>query len=1277
MAREGVVSISYLVNNDSFNSKIGDMKKNLQLMQTQVKNSAKEIDVYGSNIQTLAKKQDSINQAIKQTEKIMNSYNQQLEKNKTALSKNQSELDSLAAKKKELNSQYKQAVKMYGQESEEAQKLKEQLSQTAAEYDKIKGKVEANKSNIQNYTTQLERQRTTLLDLQGQLKQTNEEIEKQGNKFTEASQKFADYSGKLEKAGVKLEEVGEVAMTAGTAILTAATGLATMSIEMDSQLSVISGRLGLTTEQSEELKEAALRLYENGFGESLPDCIDDVVLLQQVLGDTTNVTGEERDRLLEYIETIKSLFGADTQELLRTANNMVKTGLVGSFEEAMNVITVGYQQNLNYQGDFLDTLNEYSSQYTQLGFDVQDVLAMLSKGVEAGAFNTDKLADSVKEFGLRVREGSDDTKEAFNSMGLDAGDMLNKFSQGGDAAKNAFYDTLDAISKIEDPMKRNKIGVALMGTQWEDVGEKAILAMKDARNATIDVTDATAKAGQEINDSMATKMETVMRRLKDSLADMGKALLPAVESVTEGIEDLTKFISKLNPEVVKSIAKFGAMALAFGGVTKATGSLVTGIAKGASGLSKFLKIVADTKSLGSFTKALAASETATGGLISSVGGLGKAFASLGTAGAIGGAIAVVGSLGVAFYNNQKEIEESEAKLREMGDTYQDFTGRLRTQESIWTQIFGKEYNIVFGDDYKTALANTEQDVATWVEELKKKQEEINTILNSTEKSPETKKEELKKLTNLMPEVNKEEKMSNFEKGLDEDNIGEKGKKRYKESYSKLFDDSIKNIDEAGDKVAEVIANNLDEEGNITEEGLEKIKEINKSVQDDIAFVKSDSYETQLAGAESYIRDEQAMIGNANKGTIEAEKNKIATMGKMKKEELEEDKKNLKDRSGMWESEKEQQRIAIDKMIQNEDIFTDAKQKSLTRRGLYDAEYAKNHNLIVQDIEGGLTRVTDKENGLSMVYAENSTALQNYAKQNGLNYKLIEDASGNMMEVVTTDMGEVVAVLDSTSANGQLFGSNMESSLQKYIDAVNNGEMTTEEAMAGIKGDLESGAISAEAFGMTDSEFLKVGESMLTAKGDGEAFRGELSKLPKNVETKVEAKIYGKENVTDLWNSVSKFAGKTFTATVNVVQKGVSHLLEKGFGINFETGGTVNEAGVYTTQEAGLELIDTASPSQTAYSLADVARGELTYIPANSKVTNAAMTTLKMKSMIDDEVKSTVDLYMAGFEKKLLAVMKGNNSNGDFIVNMNNPHFENKESEQQNISNIKRIVKSMK
>ena len=70
-------------------------------------------------------------------------------------------------------------------------------------------------------------------------------------------------------------------------------------------------------------------------------------------------------------------------------------------------------------------------------------------------------------------------------------------------------------------------------------------------------------------------------------------------------------------------------------------------------------------------------------------------------------------------------------------------------------------------------------------------------------------------------------------------------------------------------------------------------------------------------------------------------------------------------------------------------------------------------------------------------------------------------------------------------------------------------------------------------------------------------------------------------------------------------------------------------------------------------------------------------TLKMESMIDKKLESAMNLYMNNMEKRLINALKGNSSNGDFIVNMSNPHFENKESEQQNISNIKRIIKSMK
>ena len=1200
MAGSGVVTLSYVVNSSSFNKSMSDMKKNLQLMQIEAKNAAREVDLYGNNITNLAKKQSAIQSAIKQTEKIMESYNNQLEKNKTSLEKNQTELTKLAAKKKELTSEYKNAVKVYGEESQEALRLKTSLEQVNKEYDQTKGKLASNKSNIQNYTTQIERTRGTLLDLENQLKQTNEEIERQSDKFVSASENFAGYSKKLEAAGKTLNDIGDAALTAGGAIVTAATGLATMAIETDAQLSTISGRLGLTVEQSEELKEAALRLYENGFGESLPDCIDDVVMLQQVLGDTTNVTGEERDKLLEYIETIKSLFGADTQELLRTANNMVKTGLVGSFEEAMNVITVGYQENLNYQGDFLDTLNEYSSQYTQLGFDALDVIAMLNEGVEAGAFNTDKLADSVKEFGLRVREGSDDTRNAFNEMGLDAEDMLNKFSQGGDAAKNAFYDTLDAISRIEDPIQRNKIGIALMGTQWEDVGEKAILAMADARNATIDVTDATAKAGEEINNNMSTKIETVMRRLKDSLAGLGKSLLPVVEEVADGIEDLTKFISKLDPALVRSIAKFGAMALAFGAVTKATGSLVTGLSKGASGLSKFLKLMSDAKTMGSFAKALGNTSTVASGLISTVGKLGGALVSLGPAGIAGIAIAGVAGIAAAWNKFQDGLSESTEEFKTAADNLESFDGRVRTSDSLLSKVFGKKIKIEFSAEFEQAR-----------EEVKQGYDDLNAALKQYY----------------------EDKWQIDHDGCEDEaehqKHREENERKHKEELFKIQYGERKDLNEGKDK---------------------SMQNVTDYLVNDLGMSGLGAGDTQ-ANIASWMNDKIKIVEEGEQRIYEIEKNAYSQNRELTASEQQEINK-ITEETGKWR--------ALFETGNAEDIFNAWEAEYINEKTVLD-ESQKRREKYTNDIKESM-------------WEANKSVCSNIDEQ----IKKIQEMEGVDEDVKAKEIerlqGQKAAVSDFT----EHFGNNMETNIK-------NGESfeaATARSFEQICNDLESGKINAQEFGMTNEEYMaKAIDAMIEGGASADDLTYAIAQIPKDKRADVLAKVQGKDESEELKKAIDGLNDKTIYIRTYYETHGLSNVnyhYENGVAVpNRETGGSVNESGVYNTQEAGLELIDTASPSATAYSLGSATRGELTYIPSNSKVTNAAMTTLKMQSMINEQLQSSVKLYMAGLKKELVSALKENGGNGDFNVTMNNPHFENKGSEAANVSNVRRIVNSMK
>ena len=58
MAGDGKISVTYVVNSSQYNKNIADMKKNMQLLNQEVKTSAQEVNTYGKNIQSLTLRQN-------------------------------------------------------------------------------------------------------------------------------------------------------------------------------------------------------------------------------------------------------------------------------------------------------------------------------------------------------------------------------------------------------------------------------------------------------------------------------------------------------------------------------------------------------------------------------------------------------------------------------------------------------------------------------------------------------------------------------------------------------------------------------------------------------------------------------------------------------------------------------------------------------------------------------------------------------------------------------------------------------------------------------------------------------------------------------------------------------------------------------------------------------------------------------------------------------------------------------------------------------------------
>ena len=815
-----------------------------------------------------------------------------------------------------------------------------------------------------------------------------------------------------------------------------------------------------------------------------------------------------------------------------------------------------------------------------------------------------------------------------------------------------------------------------MGTQWEDVGEKAILAMKDARNATIDVTDATAKAGEEINNSIGTQMETVMRRLKDSLADMGKSLLPAVESVTEGIEDLTKFISKLNPEVVKSIAKFGAMALAFGAVTKATGSLVTGISKGASGLLKFMSAMDKIKSLGGFAKALGAATSSTTGLVSALGTLSSVALPL---------VAVIGAVagGVYLFKKHNDVlNQSVTKSREEMTTLEKVLADL-SGTTTYSKDELKKMGLIYDDFNK----NISKDFQKSVEEMTTDIHDFGMDLNDISLDGVIDDNEVNDLTErvsgALESCNKaiEEKGSTLQSGLEKafsmDGVIDESEQSLIEYWNGRTTKEKEEAQKCQDEINAIIATARAEGRGLTPEEEEQIRQYYARIkQIELECQASNSYEIEYAQ-----KDFQNRINTADGATTEkllkdryktyeeqqiATKNNYDTLITLAMEGYdgmsEADKQAALDTKARLEKARDEE-LAINQQKYDEDIK-------------YAEQHCENLDMVFNKYTGQRVAANDVAN-----YQEYEQMREHYEGIGEITesgYKRVFDtATGTWKDLyvsVDESTGQLKGVYDLNTQNVAAMTEGDESALRDEVAAWQSSSegvlancITMGTAYADLSGNIrdESGNVIGHIQSIEDENGNLV-DTIVDINGNPIKIGDNSSDVIRNLKNagKAADDIDGKK--------------ATITVQTDYISNYIQKYNNQGPGATkYETGGSVNKAGIYNTQEAGLELIDTASPSQSAYSLASAARGELTYIPANSKVTNAAMTTLKMKSMINEEMKSMVNLYMAGFEKKLLTIMKGNSGNGDFNVTMNNVHFENKESEQQNISNIKRIVKSMK
>lgn len=377
------------------------------------------------------------------------------------------------------------------------------------------------------------------------------------NQVADSSSKATGMMGKLSSAASGIGKgLGTVA-SAGAAVASAVGGAAVATgafavnsaVDMDKAVNSLRASIDATDKGAEHYRGVMKEIYADNYGEDFQDIADAISLINRNIGD---ISGDQLKDLSESAFVLRDTFQYDIAESTRAAKAMMNSfGISG--EEAMDMIALGAQNGLDYSGEMIDSINEYSVQFAKLGFTAEDMFQIMQEGAWTGAWNLDKVGDAIKEFSIRAIDGSESTAEGFTSLGLNADKMAKKFGQGGESAKKAFQETLTALSGIEDPLKQNTIGVQLFGTMWEDLGPDVVTQL----NNIGDNADWAAGKMDELKkvkyDDLGSMFDGLKRSVEMLVLPLGEELIPLLSDL---IQDALPVIEDVLPDVIDLFGEF-------------------------------------------------------------------------------------------------------------------------------------------------------------------------------------------------------------------------------------------------------------------------------------------------------------------------------------------------------------------------------------------------------------------------------------------------------------------------------------------------------------------------------------------------------------------------------------------------------------------------------------------------------------------------------------------------------------------------------------------------
>lgn len=541
MAAKKIGVVIALDGEKQFTQQIQNANKETGALKAELKNLKEEFDGNANSMEYLTKKQDILTRQQSVYQKKLDAAQNGLKKardNYDQQTKRLQELEDEFGSAKEKLEAFKKANDTAGSEYKKQEKLVSDLEEAIEKQTFVRNK---EIGSISDWTKKVNVSEADLKKLNREIGKNESYMKEAGNSVDKCAKSIDGY-GKIIKETQKTESTWIGAMREGLMEAVASKGLdialdvtsAAVDAVKDSMYDIskasssFAAQTGLTGSALEKYKDVMLGIRGNNFGEDYADISSVMAEIVQIMGelDPSNMQATTESAI-----ALRDTFGMDVNEQIRAVDVMMKTLGVDA-AQAFNLITTGAQRGLNRSGELVDNITEYGQLWGQAGFSAEEMFAIMENGLDAGAYNLDKVNDYVKEFGVSLADGR--IEKNLNSFSDNTQKLFEAWQNGEATTSDVFYSVIDDLSEMTSQQEALTLASEVWSALGEDNAIQVIAALNNVNTAYANVKGAAESLKEVSYSDLESSITGFGAAVQEKiLTPIGETVLPLIQGAVE------------------------------------------------------------------------------------------------------------------------------------------------------------------------------------------------------------------------------------------------------------------------------------------------------------------------------------------------------------------------------------------------------------------------------------------------------------------------------------------------------------------------------------------------------------------------------------------------------------------------------------------------------------------------------------------------------------------------------------------------------------------------